>query len=207
MSNPNTIQGGRWDEYFRRKFSLKGGTNTPELAAEILPTLDIPFELEDHYLLQDKLCWGQATAQGAGADFGRFELRNPAGSNKAIIIERMFPEYTGTRLQLTLTEALTQAVAGVGATSIRDSRWGVPTLQRPTMNLFFGSTATVLSAPHMILGGPASDSVVELGIVMVNKPNGEAVLVVEGSSAASLIHATFFWREIILDPATSGQFG
>lgn len=204
MSNPNTIQGGRWDEFFRRKFNLKGGANTPELGAEILPTVPIPFGPEDRYLLQDKLCMGGMAATGTSGQFPRIVLEMPIGSNKIGIVEGMWLLSGTSQVQLNVATFFGRGVSSAQLLSTRDARWGPQTLSLPTMIMNGGSVAAKLSVATLRFGAGEERTYIPLDIVLWPPPGSGSFLVIEGFTPASTIIASFLWRETIVDPSADG---
>lgn len=204
MSNPNTIQGGRWDTFFRRKFNLKGGTNTPELAAEIIGVQNLPFEEEDHFLLGAQTAMGRGEGAAAAGQFSRIVLKNPAGSNKAIIIEGFNFLNTATEVGVWHFTAFTTGVVTPGFKTSRDTRWGIPTTALPILDIFTGNIAVALTNPHLRFQNLSTNVVIPLGVVLVNPPSDSAVLVFEALTADKVLRCNFWWREVILDPSASG---
>lgn len=204
MSNPNSIQGGRWDEFFRRKFNLKGGVNTPELAAEIIPTVPLPFDPEDRFLLQDRICFGRGSTVGLAGEFPRIVLQMPISSNKLGIVEGMFIRSTGKTIFASIQTFFTIGVAAVGTTSFRDTRWGPPTTSLPTGTVTSGSVAAIISAAPMFLQAVDDQTFIPLKMVLWPPPGSAANLVLESNVVASTLQITLFWREVILDPSQDG---
>lgn len=201
MSSPNDIQGGRWDEFYRRKFNLKGGPNTPELAAEIVPTIPIPFGAEDSYLLQDRLAFGRGSALGLAAEFPRIVLQMPINANKMAVVDGMFIRSTGKTIFVGMHTFFSVGIAGVGTTSNRDTRWGAPTVDLPTAVIFQGSIAAIISAAPMFLETIDNQTFIPLNIVLWPPPGSAANLVVESNVVASTLQVTFFWREVVMEPS------
>lgn len=201
MSTPNDIQGGRWDEFYRRKFNLKGGPNTPELAAEIVPTIPLPFGAEDRFLLQDKLCMGRGSAVGSAGQFPRIVLEMPIGSNKIGIVEGMWLLSGGSQVQLNVATFQASGVSSSELTSTRDARWGAQTISFPTMTITTGSVAALLGQALLQFGAGDDRAFIPLDIVLWPPPGSGAMILVEGRSAAGSITVNFLWRETVVDPS------
>jgi len=201
MTTSNEIQGGRWDEFYRRKFNLKGGPNTPDLATEIVPTIPLPFGAEDRFLLQDKLCMGIGSATGLAAQFPRIVLEMPIGSNKIGIVEGMWLLSGGSQVQLSVATFFAPGVSTSQLTSTRDARWGAQGISLPTMIINSGSVAALIVGRVLQFGSGDDRAFIPLDIVLWPPPGSGAFLIVEGRSATGSITVNFLWRETVVDPS------
>lgn len=85
----NIIQGGRWDNLFRRYFGLKGQPAiAPELEATIQPVIVMQDDAPELSLLKGVRRYMTQGFQGAVAgQFSHIQLINPAGSGVIAVIE------------------------------------------------------------------------------------------------------------------------
>lgn len=201
MSNPNTIQGGRWDEYLRRKFNLKGGTNTPELASEIMPTVSIPFGLEDHFLLRERLMWGRGGLTSAAGEFPQLTLQNTNDSNTLVIIEGLYLSSIGVAVQASAVGNVSFG-GTTNAQRVRDGRWGSLASNNPGVCKFREESVVAGTGVATIVLPPTFEGFFPLMVVL--PPQDLSTFVVEGTVAQSNIGCTFVWREILLEPSASG---
>lgn len=198
MATPNQIQGGRWDDYLRSKYSLKGGPVSPEIASEIVPVTSIPFELEDFFLLGDKLVIGRASQAAVTAEFSQVSLNNSPGSGHLLIVDGFWARTVQDRSTVSFLQGV--VLSGVNTFQrVMDGRWDE---LQPTSGVAFvrrGSNPTLQGGAQILLhtnifGFYEVPSVLAPGDTML----------LESNTINQSVDATFRWRETILEASASG---
>src|SRR6266852_6733419 len=89
MARLNEILVGRFARGLQKVFGIKGPVPVATLAPEIMPVVVIPVGVENRYL-EGWFRFGQNPATTAvAAQFGGIRLRNPAGGNIIVVIEKL----------------------------------------------------------------------------------------------------------------------
>jgi len=89
MARFNEILAGRYNRYLQKLFQLKGGPPSAQLASEVMPVYPFFAGVENRYL-EGWDRFGLFRGQGAlAATSTNFRLRNPAGSNVMVVLEKI----------------------------------------------------------------------------------------------------------------------
>lgn len=200
---PASIEGGRWDTWLRRFFSLKTDSISPEVSDFVQPTIQIPQGAEAAFLLRDKLVMGRAATAGVAAQFSRIVLENPVDSGSICVVEKIYIDSAGSNVNIHLHQNLTAGVGAGGFSSVLDTRWGAP-LTVPTVGaLFVGNVVAALgSVPWRITTG--TNIVFNLPMILWSELNSTSSLVVEAESVNTSLSANIYWREIRVEPSWNG---
>lgn len=169
----NSIQGGRWDTFLRRLFSIKQGQISPSIAGDITPIMVVQeFQPELHFLRGERLYAVTDTLPGSGGGtFNTLQLENPLGSGLLITIlgYSVFAGATDRTWDSFITPAV--ALAGAADPIARDSRLdairpgadpttgaaaAAITVTRRTGNYTnLAGTSHIQTVPHILLPGLA----------------------------------------------------
>lgn len=95
MARYNEILVGRFNRFFQKLLSMKGGAVIPQLAGDIQPVFPLRWGVENHYLegwyrYQNQFDMGPTVAQTEAT-----QLRNPPGSNVIGVLEKVFISAVG----------------------------------------------------------------------------------------------------------------
>lgn len=187
------IQTTRYDQLIRRVAGIIGpGSKVAEVITELFPMIDVenvPGELLR--LSGTFIAFGGASITGAAGQSGRVQLFNPADSGNLITVSHVD---VGVDASQTVrygvgTIALT---TGVATQVHRDTR--TPITQRPIGQIRTQSSVALAPATGQV-------RLLANSTFRVFDPNGVAVLLpgsgleVGASNNATLVVATFFWRE------------
>lgn len=195
MSTPNQIQGGRWDEYLRSKFNLKGGAIAPEIAPEIIPVTSIPFELEDHFLLRDRLIIARAATGVTAGEFTQVSLNNPADSGIILITEGFYARSLPDLATLSITRGIFFTGAGVIQIPL-DGRMPAPSQNVGTASVRKGSNAAKQGGQDIRLG-VTSGQFYKFSCILAPDQS----LLIQTDIVNQAIDLTFRWRESVLEPS------
>jgi len=204
MPDPNKIEGGRWDRVLRNLFNLKGyGSTAARIADDISPTFNFPWRLEDEFLLDERLCWGRASAVAPAANFPMISLTN-ASDNQLVIVEKLW-------IIAAANNTFIQVQGGVipnlpeQAKLPRDTRYGNGDVDLGVgvVNYQAGFTAVVHASTNVIQTVPYfADTTltgfreVPCGVVLVPGQH----FIVFSDLANSFIQLNTFWREHKAEP-------
>lgn len=124
----NAIEGGRWDNLLRRFFNIKERGVAPSMASEIVPVFAVepPDDPTDDFLRDNRLMAAAEDVAAVAAEFGIWELRNPANSGMLVVVSQMWASARG--------DAIANFVLGIGVQlssgeinavtkGLRDLRW------------------------------------------------------------------------------------
>lgn len=191
------IQQHRYDAIMRRVGDLKGpGAKVAEILAELFPVVDleqVPGELL--ILGGTHLGYGGTAIVAAGGQFPAVQLFNPINSGKIGTITRVIVS-SDVNQTIRWSFQITELAGSVGSERIRDTR--VPFQSRTSLRV----RSEAKGAPT---GASGQISVLARSPFVLEDPNGVAVLSpdigfeIGGSSAASALFVTFYWRERIAE--------
>lgn len=195
MSTPNQIQGGRWDEYLRSKYNLKGGPIAPEIAPEIIPVTSIPFDFEDYFLLRDKVIIGRANQLQIAGEFTQLSLNNPADSGHLLIFEGFYSPVLPGLVTLSLIRGIIFTGVDIfqvpldGRIPTGNANIGVGFVRR-------GSNVAKQGGEHVLLPTVMNRF---YNFLAVLSP-GDSVLI-QSDLVNQSVGVTFRWRETVLEPS------
>lgn len=199
MATPNQIQGGRWDDYLRSKYSLKGGPVSSEIASEIVPVTVIPFDLEDYFLLGDKLLGGRADQVAVATEFSQISLNNKAGSGHLVIFEGFYQRNLAVLTDLSVIRGV--VFSGVDIFQFaRDGRINIGSADLGASFVRRGSSVFHQGVKHIEFESSPSDVFIKVPIILAP---GDSILM-ETDLVNQAIQVTFFWRETLLEPSAVG---
>ncbi len=131
MARFNEVLIGRWNRFFQKLTSIKGGPPSPQLASEITPVFEVEaISVEDRFLLGWNRYGFGATQIGGAANIAAFRFRNPANSNVIGVLESIeivcnladFINVTYGKIATDLVNAITPGAidgrSGQGSSSI-----------------------------------------------------------------------------------------
>ena len=200
MSTPNQIQGGRWDTFLRSKFNLKGGPIAPEIAPELITTVDLPFQREDFFLLRERLMTCRIAPSAVAGQFARGWIRNPLNSGHLIVIEKVFIQNVGATAFLSGAGGVILTDTNVNQ-RVMDGRWARPTANAPGVaECQQGNNAVRQAFDHLRIAADF-EGVIDYNLVL--SPNGPDMLLFEANTVNQAIQCNFFWREVVLEPSAN----
>lgn len=191
------IQGGRWEGWARRLFSLKGVQEPQSISSEVILTAPVvPVRPEDALLRGDKLYHGLATGAAITAEFAFVKIMNKSPT-AIVTLEQIWTSDTNNQdFQLRLTNTTT----GTGPVTIggRDLRLGVVLTGKTqaaqiTSGTVAGISGTLVQEVHQ-----QSDITARFGCPVVCGP--ETGVVIYNTSANRAMTVTFLWREREAEP-------
>jgi len=197
---PSQIEGGRWDTWFRRYFSIKTDSIAPEVSDFIQPTLPLPFGLEQRFLITDKLVIGRASSPAIPGQFSRIVLNNPTGSGH-LITDIEFLNQVANIFGVYPAQNQTIGVSTLAQIRVVDNRWGPMVLAPHIGELFLGSVAVPLSNAPMVYPATTPGQWVPLNVVLWAENNNTSSVTFEGSIANEAIAVSLKWREILIEPS------
>lgn len=192
------IQGGRWESFTRRLFSLKGMQEPQSVSPELIPTVSvIPERPEDAILRADKLFHGTRIAAGGVGSYGFVAMHNTS-LNQIVVIERAW--IIATLTVKTFTVAMGNNVTGTGNITVsgRDTRLGLTLLGgKQAGQLYFGNEVAIGGTKVQLLSGQA-DQQVEIACPIVLAPGHKVMLWMDVTNNAA--DTTWLWREREAEP-------
>ena len=202
MTRFNEILIGRWNRGIQKLTGMKGEAPAPQLATEVMPTIQIPLGAEFRYLESwDRFGAALQATGGAGQTAG-IRLRNPAGSNVVAVIESLLVSTSsGAAQQFRLGIAstavdLTSVVASTGNQIDPRGRASTALIGSTTTNL------TVTGPDIYIIELPTA---VGTNVNFIVTDNQELPLLpgmamtVEGFTPAGNVITGWLWRERFLE--------
>lgn len=204
MPDPNKIEGGRWDRLLRAVFNLKGsGPTAARISDDISPTFNFPFRQEDEFLVDERRCWGLATAIPPAGGFARISLTN-SSDNQLVIVEKLWviaaANNTFVQVQGGVIPALTET-----AKLPRDTRYGdgdvdlgigVVNYMVGGTAVVHGSTNAIQQVPHFTDVTLTGNRTVPMGVVLVPGQH----FIVFCDLADAFLQMNVFWREHKAEP-------
>lgn len=199
---PSSIEGGRWDTWLRRKFSIKSDAIAPELSDFVQPVISIPGGLEDEFLISTKAVFGNASAPAVAGRFSRIILTNPADSGHLVIVEGFTCAVLSGVLNIHHHRNLTVGVTGSASVRIRDTRWGEPVLSPVTASFLQGDVAPGLTNPAWALTATNMLNLwYPMPVVLASPDNNSSHFVMESTTVNSSLNCSLMWREVIVEPS------
>lgn len=199
MPDPNKIEGGRWDRVLRSKFNLKGyGSTAARISDDISPTFNFPFELEDQFLLEEKLLVAEGSSGPTAAQNPRVIVTNVSDNSLLILEKIIFTGTVGGNPYFGFTSAIVPFIAAIPVFT-RDGRWGPLQTNVGAGNARFQSGTLVgAPTPRIVRFSNASiDNVFFPNLVLA--PGDSAFMT--NATVATFLIATFFWREHTMEPS------
>jgi hypothetical protein len=94
MALYNEILVGRFNRALQKVFGMKGGPPAPQLASEIGPTVAMFYGVENRYLEGWNRFGGAFFTPASVGNMTCTRIRNPAGSNVIIVIEKLLVSHS-----------------------------------------------------------------------------------------------------------------
>lgn len=204
MPPQNEIQGGRWDEFLRRKFNLKGGSVAPEIGEIIHPIQSIPFEEEDRFLLREKHVYGRGGVAAVVGEFSRIVVQNPENSGHLIIFEKVMIVTANVSIGVYFSSNQTVGVLGKKPTRVMDTRWGSPQTAPSVGQIFDGTNPVALTVAPMLIDANTTRVWIDLPFVLWSENNNTSEVTFENTAANQPLTLNFMWREAIVEPSANG---
>lgn len=193
----SSIQGGRWDDYLRRMFSIKATSIAPAVGAEIVPIATvIPDRAEDRILRGDKMYMGYATGPAVAAQYAYVNLRNDSPDH-LVIIEDAFT-IKGATIGIDCRMGNTALGTGPATITGRDTRLGITLTGRSQAGAIrYGSGVAISGTPAQYHGALAN-TMVHITCPIVLEPLSTFLVWVETVNISLTV--TFVWRERLAEP-------
>jgi len=196
------IQQNRWDRLIRRAGNIVGGgSEVNDTLNELFPTIDVenvPGELLA--LMGTRIAFGGSIVTAGGGLRPQIQIFNPVGSGTIITVTRMIVASSSATvpLQWAITNVAFTTLTSRG--SLRDSRLLDPATNSSVAEIRVQSSAV----PVAVVGvtrASANDPFQledENGICVLSPGFG---LGVDSGTVASLLAASFYWRERTAEPS------
>ncbi len=201
MARFNEILVGRYNRFFQKLFSMKGGPPAPQLASEVQPSFNIEDVTAELRFLQGVYIYGMSSSiPPLAANFGTFRLRNPTVSGVLAIIEGIQAHNVTTSDSFTIQLGTPGAndLTSILVTRSRDGR-------NKSASALIGSIQAVAVTQ---IGGTISQIAVPNGNLSGNWPTlREQTIIlspgdelqVQSTTANSTIFFSVQWRERIIE--------
>lgn len=198
------IQGGRWDNFLRRLFNVKGPAIAPGVGPEIYPHVDAdPNHAMSDYLRNERIGgMGGSLAGGAGLK-QYFEINNPEGSQSLVEITDIWARDATAATTWFITVG-TDTATGTpqGSQGLRDTRWSRSGIyNEPFVAAFYAANiAAVFGARIFQYYTAAANNFMEYHNPVILHPGHSAYVWID-----SLQHTGYYtvnWRE---RPAESSE--
>lgn len=196
------IAGGRWDNFLRRLFPVKGAAISPAIGPELVPVIIAQPDGEELRALRGEKLWIGAVPQIAVA--GQFQgalVRNPPDSTVLVVVQGWYVFTGGTATTLSLRDHGTTLHAGALQGNVRgplrrDGRFRGESI---ATELYHVTDAVPGGNPdgmfRIDLGGGA---VTEIPPVVLDPG---AIYGIWGETLATAMYATLWGFERIIEPA------
>lgn len=193
------IQGGRWEAYFRRMFSLKGKAEPQSVSPELIGTATVvPPRAEDSILRGDKLMWGKISQGGVAGEYS-YNLIYNNSENYVVTVDRvMLRSGSGP---MVVTARAGNVLLGIGPNTVggRDMRLGATVLgNQAAAVLYVGSlvAATGTEVANHRLESVWSEEFMVTPFVLPPSYG----LFIFGGTVNSEIRTSFLWTERVAEP-------
>jgi hypothetical protein len=208
MAKYNEILAARFNKALTKIFGMKGEAPAPQLASEINAALPMFYGREMRNLEGWQSAMGHGAIAAVAANNGKIRLRNPAGSNVIIVIERMTAQTVaagGTQLNFNLPPDVGD-FATFGTWVNTDSRSGATAANGNAALQGRISSATaattggpdVYQVPTVVAGALAfADYIISDVQEIVLLPGCSVDLVNQTQNAN--FDASFMWRERVME--------
>lgn len=192
------IQGGRWQDFMRRMFSLKQ-IAAQHLSEELVGTVAaIPPRPEDCILRGDKLYHVRAAGTTAAGNRSHVNLRNDS-EDCLVTLEHAFAyEDTGAAGVVQVRMGNTAVGTGPATVSGRDTRLGITLAGRGQAGQVRYGHVAAASGTYVQRIPHAADFIAVVRTPLVLHP-GAAVFLWAGQDNV-VIQGTFLWRERLAEP-------
>lgn len=203
MAIHNEILVGRFNRHLQKFLSMKGPPPTPQLAGEVMPTLQLDrTEAAEQRYLSGWDMYGITSvvpAQGAG-NRGAMRFRNPSGSGAIAVVSRIFANNNGGLSDVPLLN-IDSGVADLGTpvTNTSLARYDARSKQNSAMSVSLG-TIVITAREAMQLQFPVNQ-----GIDFILNPNQEIpvlpgdALSLSSGTLNQVIIVSWVWRERALE--------
>ena len=191
---------------------VKGDMIVGEVGRQLLPVIVLENDRPEHkFLGEEALAWGQNLTAAIAAITSFAGLRNPAGSGKILVVERVLGIRAATGQRMYYGLARSPTVTQVNTEQPRDTR------QQPSGAFGVGATGivgqivsarsdTIVVTPFVVgeFGAAALNASAQIEPSLVLAAD-DTLLVWPSDGAGSntvnaAIQASFFWRERALEP-------
>jgi len=196
----NEILVGRLNRALQKFTGIKGQAPAPQLSAEVAATVPLFWGVENRYLESWNKFGIFASATGGAAQFAGFRFRNPAGSNVAVVIEKLFLSWASA--ETGATQAILAAQAADLTTIVSSSTTRFDNRGNPSPTLV-SSTTTNMAGFAGAFFSVRGNANVNLDVVLTEDIEvpllpGDAISIIDGTAAVRL-DVTCWWRERFLE--------
>lgn len=198
MARYNEILAGRYNRFLTKLFSMKGSAPSPQASSEIGAVINFFSGVENRYLEQWETFAIASSVTGGAAQTGAARLRNPAGSNVILVIEKL------TVATLVVNQANVQIASGLGdlTTIISSANVRLDSRTRPNPTAVYSQTVNlVLAGTDDFFAALAANTTYDL----IQEENqeiplmpGDSCTVVQTVTAVNMATG-FRWRERFLE--------
>lgn len=209
MGLANEIQSGRFNRFAQKLLGIKGGPPVPTVSSDFQNVIPFPQNLgADYYLASIDLFGFAVTLTGLAANISFLEVRNPTGSNVAIVVvlasayETAAADQFGFNLYKTATADQGTALAGSSALpwDRRSQRIAPAAIVSWNAGSAFVSPSVAAGARTIVQLSGAINTPVQL------IPPGFEIPVMPGDACgistlnnAVALSASIWWRERVLE--------
>jgi hypothetical protein len=210
MMNEILGRAQRFQDLLTRKWGITGGAPSPQLTPEITPGYDMPVGAEDRVLASDIMCSGGVGTVGAAANKAAVQIRNPTGSNLAIIVERaIIIVGTAQTVEAGIRGGIGDwpNIPAAGYVTRRDTRQANTTgfTVVPAAHVTY-ETNTPPSPPvgNVFVGAILASSPLVLEQPVVLSPGWSFGIIC--GTVATYLYVSFAWREVPMAQGEAGPF-
>lgn len=200
---PSDVRQGKYSKRYRRFLNLAQAAGFDGYPAGLFAALAVnQFNPEDYYT-DEPLFVGRTTIVAAGgppAEFAWASLFNPSGSNRLVVVDKVWVTATAADfIDLLWDNVQTGFAAGVQ--TFRDTRFNGPRVGAIGAGVVAGLNSPALP-PGTVVGPWASAAIAvagdkELDLSLIVAP-GTNLLVGTRTAQAQVWTVTFWWRELVL---------
>lgn len=188
---PNEVMVGRYPRALQRLLSIQGEVPTPQLSAELIPTIEVPTGPELRFLLAERLVQGGAALAAPGAgNYSRVAFANAATSNSLAVMDQL-DWYTANGADLYVTLNQVTQPGALGYASRRDPRVPGNPLIQPVGN----ATAIAPSTVGLLAREVTPNATWMRHEVAYVIPPGWVLTVTHGLIAVGDLYVVASWRE------------
>lgn len=193
------LQGGRWEGFTRRLFSLKGVIEPQSVSPELIGTVAvIPARAEDAILRRDKLYHGVGIGTDAASNHAQVNLRNDS-TGSIVTLEQAWA-YSGVAAW-TLSVRMGNNPIGTGPVTIagRDTRLGLTLPGKSQAGQIRAGRELALTGTEVQRVRTPLDTLAVVGCPIVLGP-GDAVFLWNASVQNVTMTCSFLWSEREAEP-------
>lgn len=200
MARINEIQLGRYNRFFQKLLSMKGGATVNQLVPELQPIFPVFSGVENRYLeAWDRFGFGFVFGQAGIGNLNHIRLRNPAASNVIGVVEHIIVGTTTAGVDTLIVEhgitnPLDTDLGVLTAATLRLDRRG-----RSANTLVLSASAVPLSQVGTIK--MIASLAVSSSMNMINDENQEITILpgdslqIRNNLANIALVASLMWRE------------